>query len=456
MLFLFSTQKKFEMQKFAFSTCVFLFFSTASAQKDFHFKNVNDSDWNFTSESNVRIARYYHKKPPVLVLKSSLNLNDCIFDGRPCSRTRELEIKLPEGKSTSHTILLKYKDDKQISKLLSFEIASENKLGFKIIGQSALNKNLLMSPDKRLLMLSPKGDLLFYLESNFSLIDFRQHIVNNTIFYSYFQVSKHHDGVNSDGHRIILNEHFELLKKIETLMDFHEFIFLGLDHYIFSLYSSIETVSGHCEIIQKVVELKNGKVLNEFSTEKYKKIGYIFDRYKKHAYKGRYCIKGTHLNSVVRLSHDKWIISFGNESIFLWNLKKNKAEWIFHGYQDQFGISNHFQTTLHHTPHFDFETGRVILFANNLGNKNVRILDFILDFENKQVISEKSIEFPEQFSTFGGSVFIDKNTLSIGFGSKDSGPWDFIEHTSGSQVFFIKILDDKYKILNYRIYRSVP
>ncbi len=429
--------------------------SRAWAGDEFSISNIDRASWHWASEGQLQLNEYNSSRPPQLVFFDPTEISECRLGKISCNPNEPITLVVDVKRPKPFIARLRYKARGK-SKSIVISLLSQVSPDFKVTGASNLDKNILISPWHYAMVLSPKGELVYYRDFEFFVQDFRQHIVKGAIYYSIVNVTTSNIKINSEGPRLILDENFKVIEKFDHIVDGHEFHYLGPKHYLFMTYDDIETPAGTCYINQTISEEKNGKSIYRFSIFDFFKQGYLAEAPYKFPFRGRNCNGNSHLNAVQIVDKDRWLISLGNGSIFLWNKATGKPEWIFSGPEDQFDLKPKQLTHLHHTPRWFPDEGRLTVFDNDYQTQTTRLLDFKLDPVKKMVVTLKEIPLSNGYSIFGGSLEIDReNIFSVGFGMRAKGKWDFAEIEDGRRNMTIQFQKQSFGPYSYRVYRGI-
>ncbi|MES2854496.1 MAG: hypothetical protein V4692_01480, partial [Bdellovibrionota bacterium] len=326
---------------------------------------------------------------------------------------------------------MKFNDDSKKREIV-IQLLKRVSPDFSVTGEAKIQKNVLLSPLSYAIVLSPKGDLIYYRAFSAPVQDFRPHIVDGKIFYSILQVTNSNVDVNSEGMRLILDENFKVIAEHQKITDGHEFHYLKPKHYVYLTYDVRDTPSGKCYLDQSVVEEIGGKETYRFSVYDYVKRGYLPDSSYNQSFKGRSCVGHFHLNTVQILGPNHWLLGFSGGLVILWNKSKKTAEWIFNGPEDQFFAEGSQRPNVMHTPIWDPESSRLTLFDNDHLTKNARVIEYRLNIPEKKMLSFREWRLNNGISRFGGGIQVEGDSIfSVGFGAGATGTWDFAEIENG-------------------------
>ncbi len=423
---------------------------------------IENADSRWENKTILRVIDFNRNRPPVLTFDDSKSVKSCKLDSAPCPKNHRMELLPFPGRPRGRIFTLTWIDgdgEHEASVKLLDRIPSD----FSIEGRSVLKKNVFLAVGTLLLSLSPEGEIDFYRESSFPTVDFRPVKVGGKRFYSFGQIRQVNEAVNSEGMHWVLDQDFELFDVQSRISDNHEFLFLGPKHFVFTHYEDSAKEGEPCVLRQSVIESKNGRDVYVLDSDELVKLG-ILPAYgvppvrksirTKIRYHGRECLQNDHLNAVEIVDRNRWLVSFGESTVFMWLKKERRAEWVFGGVGDQFKLTAEQKTALHHTPHWFEKEKRLILFDNGLENKRSRVVEYFLDFKSGKVRAMKQHDLGGAFSTSAGSVEVDGDVLSVGFGNRENSKNDFVELSSGTQTMAIRVCSNCDKLWIYRFYRG--
>lgn len=423
---------------------------------------IREAKPRWISRDVVQVLDFDRRQPPVVTFAETTKIKSCTFDGSPCPPDLKMSLLPEKGRPRPRSFALKWTDD-QGAHDVSVRILQRIPADFKVEGESVLAEHLYLAYTNVLLALSPKGEVDFYRELPFTVIDFKPNVVGGKTFYSYGEVLQYNDLLNTQGKHWVLDDRFSLHESIDEVFDDHEFVFMGKGHYLYTSYEAITRPDGKCQLVQAAVERKNGKtnyrvdnvelarrgLLPPFMlpTEKMGLVGGS-------QFEGRECEQSGHLNAITIIDPNRWLLSFGDSTVIMWLKKEKRPEWVFGGVASQFPLSEAQKPSFFHTPRWFPKESRLILFDNGISAKKSRILDYVLDVKRKKVIEMKETSLGDTFALAAGSVERNGDVLSIGTGRWTKGDWDFIEMKEGKPTMRIRICPECKAGEVYRIYRG--
>lgn len=422
---------------------------------------VRNADVQWEAKAIVRVLAFDRRRPPLLTFVDAKTVKDCKLNGIPC-RMPLAESLLPlKGEFKPRFFNLTWTDDDGAQDV-SIKILDRIPRGFRIEGRSAIAKHVFFGVNALLFGISPEGGIDYYREIGLPVIDFRPVTVGKKTYFSYGQMNRFNPGINSEGMHWILDENFQLFDVKAEISDNHEFLFLGKGHYVYTSYEGVAREGERCRLVQAAVEHRKGRDVHVVDSEELALKGILppyganpkrFGAKSEVQYAGKDCLQNGHLNAIQILDGDRWLVSFGDYTTFLWNKKERRAEWVLDGPGDQFGLTPEQRTSLHHTPFWFEKEGRLVLFDNGQEKQRSRILEYHLDTKKKKVTAFKEYDLGG-FAGSAGNVEVDGDVFSVGMGHWETGGWDFVELKAGKPTFKIRVCPECPKGEIYRVYRG--
>ncbi len=316
--------------------------------------------------------------------------------------------------------------------------------------------------DSFLIITDNYGTPLFY-KKEFITGDFKKiYTKDNQEKYVYFSWGKLH----------FLDSNFTHTTKMGILptkkqkvgyLDNHEIYFFDENNFVIAAYitKTVETKINNKKIAFQVKnayvqEIKNGEVVWEWDSTDYPELYQLSD------YANEYNdnnspapIDYLHLNSIeIDPTDDNFIFSFRHSNLIIKvNRKSGDIIWKLGGKGDEFGLSEYQKFSMQHYAKF-LPNGYLSIFDNGNINKKTRIIEILLDQENKKVLDFKEYYYENHYSSGrGSSQKLDENTYFIGWGTrekKDSAITE-LNIVSGKKSFELSFLDENY--ITYRAYK---
>lgn len=409
--------------------------TVAHASAPFHVENASSEALVWKSSSELDVREFDVRNPPTLVFDSWSEISKCSLDGSPCTQRTALSIQHAQPHVRVFNLQLVMKSGTtQAFKIELFEKLGD---GFRIVGRSQLKKNILFGYDDLLMMLSPKGEVLYYFRTPFFVSDFKQHLVDGRIFYSYFHHQTGNLMLNVEGNRVVLDEHFKIVDTPDVIVDGHEFVILGPRHYLFSSYDGMTASNGKCKIDQNILEWKDGR---EVSRAHLNTFALAFGA-SPHLvqFHGHECEAVGHFNSIQVIDDDHWILET-HARVFEYDRKTQQPTWILGGKLDQFKIGDAASARLWHCARWDDQKKELTVFDNGIHFPDtpagVRV--FKLDLASKSVLSRRFIPVAKGVSEYGGCAWKDGDSFSVTMGEHKT-EYDFIETRDGSIDMAVRV-----------------
>jgi hypothetical protein len=407
------------------------------------------------------LGEYRAESPVRVSLAQGARLISCQWQGKVCGAQPwilALKGKVPQEQRQRKLVVVYSVAGKKVR--FELDALTPNFPDMRLVGKSVLNQSLVFGVSVfgkkehkgcHLFVLSPKGQLEFYRLLNFPCVDFRPHMTKDGLFYSYQEI---HDGIPMVaflGPRVVLDAQFRLVRRIEVESDGAVFILRGADHWIGLELDHGTLASGMPYFNKRLRERKNGVVVYDWGAS-----DYFLDRGSEAVTeaviandKGRAVAQILHINALQVLSDNEWIVSFGN-SVGLLDKKSRKLRWILGGLSDQFALTPTQAASFLNTPFFDVAKSELYVFANR--PTSVRILRYHLDVQNRTIKDFKVLRDKKELTHLMGSLQVQDDVLSIGFGSKERATYDFIEVQGDHTSWRLKLPNPQHVV--YRFYRS--
>lgn len=324
--------------------------------------------------------------------------------------------------------------------------------GYTVNGKTDLPGNFFMSfvYTRNLIMFDGKGRVVWSKHEeqpsegmHTGLWDFKKHIVENKIYYSYHDQTGTYDDYGlsgfAPGERVILDDKFNEVKRItfeksDTVekghpLDGHDFLMIDLDHYILSgyikdtVYNHPDYPEGSSVVYSYLQEVENGKTVWDWKSTDYPELyGLVVTDASETA--DDFANKETdvpdivHFNSMRLDDEGNLICSFRNLSSILCldrTRSTDQIKWKLSGAGDDFTLSDDEKTSCQHYATVD--GSEITVFDNGNRTKETHIRSYRIDPENRSILSVKTLDVPGKFSTACGDVQqIDDDIYVIGWG----------------------------------------
>ena len=295
--------------------------------------------------------------------------------------------------------------------------------------------------------MSSTGELKYVKGSPYVIRNFKSWEIDNKNFYSYFQEIPEYSNIATGGYcsgnYIVMNEAFEEVDSVGILpstakgigtsdyAEQHEFIMLGVNHYISTAYIIKNPISSHCRgtltpgtrvLAGYLQEVKDGEIIWEWISTDHPEFydGYVeSDNYQNLDY--MHAIDYFHLNSVYIDPTDNNIILSARNQDAVIKISRDDGHiiWILGGKNDQFGLPEKQKFSRQHFATY-VQNGNLLLFDNGFKNEVSRVLEINLNETNKKINSYNEYSLGI-FGKWCGSVQkleVDRAVYCIGWGIK--------------------------------------
>ncbi len=431
------------------------------------FANIDPAKIQESSTNEIELLEYREARPPEVTVTCAGKVEYCKLDDLACSKV--IQLKLKAGATSSQKNKLEFQCEGSEPESVTLNLLGKRFPSFELSGSSTVNANFILSPetigphnvnlvegDGNLLILGPKGQIVFYRSLPFPATDFRVHHIHGKIFYSYQQTKEGSINLSSSGVRYILNSDFEVIKKLPMQTDIHEFLLLSLDDYFVMEYSTKKDRSGVCYVDPIIRHFKNGKKIFELGAKELLSWGIIGGSHYQIEYKGHECKQPVHTNSLQLIDSQHLFISTAY-SFLLFNLETRKVEWIFGGTDTQFPWPSKYNYFFAHTAFWDSKSHELSFFVNRLSGvaESSKFLKVKLDIKNRKLLDFSILADNFGQSTgMGSGQLLENGAVSLGLGIKaqNSDP-DILEVLDGKptiKIHFLAPIDCS----GYRVYRD--
>lgn len=317
---------------------------------------------------------------------------------------------------------------------------------FTVEGETNLPGNFYLSfvNDRSIIMLDGKGQIVWSKHENQSTEgvqtgwwDFKKTICEGTTYYSYHDQIGTYDNYGIQGYapgeRVILDENFNEIARIKLTatqtvtdgepLDGHDFIMLGLNHYILSSYRKEKVYNNPdypagCNVIYSYLqEVKDGEVIWEWKSIDYPELYSLtqtdFDA-------NTDALDYMHFNSMQIDEKDgNLICSFTNINTIM-KIERTTGEimWKLLGDSSDFNV-----TDIQKTSSQQYATltnnNYITCLDNGNANKETRIVKYQIDENTKKIQDFYEYNFEHtKFSTqFGSARELSDTIWTIGWGA---------------------------------------
>jgi hypothetical protein len=414
------------------------------------------------------LSEYHRHAPPAIGLLPGATLISCRWQGHNCGASPwvlSLVGPVPQkNRQTRFELAYRWKGKKRLFEL---DVLADNFPYMTQTGRSVLSLPLIFSvtspsSTKRytchLVILAGDQELVFYRQLPIVCDDFRPHQTENGLLYSYQEVQEGVAEVGLFGNRVILSDDMRVLKRIDEIYDGHEFILLSPDHWI-GMEVLLDRLSGGAVYLNKRLrERKNGAIVFDWGVSDFIKQtnseGVCSASLIK--FKNEVVVDLVHMNSIQILNADEWLVGLGHSGVGLLSKSKNRLEWIFGGFADQFSLTAEQASIFLHTPIFNVRESTLYLFSNRgagalVGTAPARVLKYELDVPQRRVKTFSVLRDQGEVVRQMGGLQIEGDVLSISFGSAEKVAHHFVEMKGDIETWSLSVNEPGTMV--YRFYR---
>ncbi len=352
---------------------------------------------------------------------------------------------------------------------------------FVVHGKTDLPGNFYLSFafSRNLIMLDGEGNVVWSKHEDplpdapyAGLWDFKKHEIDGQIYYSYHDQTGAYDSYGMEGfapgERVILDADFNEIKRITFEasdvvgkghpLDGHDFLMLGLDHYILSGYikDRVTNVPGYPEgssvVYSYLQEVENGNVVWDWKSIDYPEL-YALTVTDASETANDYANEKTdvpdiiHFNSM-RLDDDgNLICSFRHISSILCldrSRKDRQIKWKLSGVGDEFGLTEEQKTSCQHYATVDGAC--ITVFDNGNRNESSRIVSYYLDTDGKTLEMFQPYVLDGKYSSACGSaqrLFDDVFMIGWGRTVNDAVCMSVVDFASGEELMSVELGNPK-------------
>jgi len=348
-----------------------------------------------------------------------------------------------------------------------------------VTGETDLSGHFFLSfPFSRnLMVLDGKGSIIWEKYEPFAnpdqpgaFWDFKQHVVDGEVYYSYHDNTGTYDNYGLTGYgpgeRVILDKDFNEVKRITFEasdavpkgfpLDGHDFLLIDLEHYILNGYikDTVYNIPGYesgSEVVYSYLqEVKNGEVVWEWKSIDYPELyGMIaIDSYSQtgaddFANEKVAAPDYIHFNSMDLDANGNLICSFRHIHSILCldrSASENQIKWTLSGIADEFGLSAIQKCSAQHTAYVD---GNYITVFDN-GNRNgaSRVVGYGIDTDTKELKAFRSYTLGGKYSEACGSAqHLRDEVYVIGWGMSMGDPeaMSVVDFGTGETLMSVKL-----------------
>ncbi len=328
------------------------------------------------------------------------------------------------------------------------------------------------------------GNVVYYKDDGVTVRDFKQTIVDDTVYYSYLRYAGDDASTTSQTlfEAVVMDKNYQEIDLIEylsteqgmpeqTALDDHEFLILGENHYMVLSYVYQEVDNVPTEISEDgtsyvtatvVQELQDGALVFQWCSTDYPEL---------YAYSVRASRLGDesvtnavdylHGNSIaIDPADGNYVFSFRAMSGLI-KVDSETAEiiWILGGEGDDFNLSEEQEMSYQHFPQY-WNGDTLTVFDNGNDYAQTRILEYVLDEETMTVTSFTAYQIDGWYSASMGSsmrVSDESPLYLVGWGQAEENNIVFseINFETGEVLFQLIDLDcaDSLLASSYRAYK---
>lgn len=326
-----------------------------------------------------------------------------------------------------------------------------------------------------------EGNVVFYTYSDF-IRNFKRNEINGEVYYSFLERSYDYDNIDVDGaahmRLVLLNEDYIEIDSLSYLMtdngihdnhsiENHDYQILDFGHYIVTSYVAMsvdnvpdsliindsETVNVAAAVFQ---EIKNGELVFEFNSTNYPELyKYSTDR---NNFGDENYEDYMHLNSVyIDPSDNNYIASLRSmDGVIKINRETGELMWILGGKGDMFGITSKQQFSRQHFATISMN-GTLTLYDNGVSSKSSRILEFVLDEDNLEILSFDQFKYEDYYGSIRGSALridSDEDIFLSAWGYTQDNNAIITEYNYSSDELVIEFYDNTDgNSKNYRVHK---
>ncbi len=323
------------------------------------------------------------------------------------------------------------------------------------------------------------GNIVFYKEANSVARDFKAYEFDGEIYYTYIEsAAVIEEGSYSQMSAVVMNANYEEIDRVDYMLtdeglfdnqhlEGHDFVMLGVGHYLVSSYVSrmvdniptdVESDGASFVIASVIQEIKDGELIFQWDSTEHEEL------YAISIYNGGYdaddeVIDYVHFNSFeIDPKDGNIILSFRHlNSIIKIDRESGEIIWILGGTGDEFGLTDDQLFSYQHFAKF-YDDDTIVFYDNGNANEATRVIEIVLDEENKTVVSFKEYAVEGTFSTAMGSAMrLDDETdlFLVGWGSRspDGIAFSEIDFSTGEVYFQYMNLDSAFTSGTYRVYK---
>lgn len=324
---------------------------------------------------------------------------------------------------------------------------------FSVEGETSLPGNFYLSfvNDRSIIMLDGKGNIVWSKHENqpkedvkTGWLDFKKTICDGVTYYSYHDQTGTYDNYGiqdyAPGERVILDNNFNEIARIKLTktdtvqegdpLDGHDFIMLGMNHYILSsyrkerIYNNPKYPSGTNVVYSYLQEVKDGNLVWEWKSIDYPELYDLAVTDAEENANDFANIKTSatdyiHFNSMQVDGKDgNLICSFENINTIM-KIDRNTGDiiWKLSGNGDEFNIDNIQKTSSQHYANIT-KSGYITCFNNGNSNKETTITKYKIDEYTKTIqdVYQYNFDHTKYSISYGSAQELSDTIWIIGWG----------------------------------------
>ncbi len=277
------------------------------------------------------------------------------------------------------------------------------------------------------------GNLVFFKTVDSVTYDFKPYQFDGETYYVYMEKTTEYQDLNVSTSSVqttstVMDSNYKVIYTIETLstdlglaeglpLDMHEFVMLGVDHYILCAYvgKTVDNIpteyneSGEATLATTVIqEIKDGELIFQWQSSDYTELYELNVLNNPNAGDLEHSTDSTidyiHYNSIeVDPNDNNFILSFRRlDAVIKIDRETGDIIWVLGGEGDDFGLTDEQKFSRQHFARFaDDET--ITVFDNGTASKQTRMISYVLDEETMSVVEYESYEITGKYSSHMGS-----------------------------------------------------
>lgn len=392
-------------------------------------------------------------------------VNQCRFRDRPCDSPIDLSVDRPFPGQKDALAHLSYRDNGKLQRL-NLQLISNSFPSMLAKGQSAVELPIIFasSPLQQrkaecdLVVLDHRGVLLFHRFLPLLCMDFRPHEVEGKTFYSYQEVRLGIEDTGTIGPRVILDDQFRQIERLDYEFDGHEFLLLGKNHWVAFEMAIARLHNGRPYLDRRIRERQDGRIVFDWGNSDFLRQGEteatLFTTL--HLYKGEQLLNILHLNSIQRFSNGDMLVGLGPNGVAYVDRSSKRYRWVLGGLLDDFKLPPDQHPIFQHTALFDRQNKTLLLYSNFPRPTKIphssRVLRYTLNENEKSVLKFEVLRGGKELSMVMGAVQQTDQVFSVSVGLKLFGQNDFVEFKGKEETLTIQFLGEGNTV--YRFYRG--